>query len=181
MTETGILIVGGSLNGLTTALLLAHRKVPCLVVERHAETSVQYKFRGISPRSVGLSQHGVEADIRRCDSIDERSAIARTKNLADREITWQGVPWAILRGESTDARCDRIAQPILKATRSAALTCGSTPSWLGDRTPQRHRRIRIMPARKTVRAATVAADGTHGTVRDAPSSHATALGFSNTG
>jgi 2-polyprenyl-6-methoxyphenol hydroxylase-like FAD-dependent oxidoreductase len=31
---TRVLIVGGSLNGLSAALLLAHRGVPCMVVER---------------------------------------------------------------------------------------------------------------------------------------------------
>ena len=40
-TSTSVLIVGGSLNGLTTALLLARRGVPCLVVERHPRTSIQ--------------------------------------------------------------------------------------------------------------------------------------------
>jgi len=52
--ETSVLIVGGSLNGLTAALLLAHRQVPCLVVERHPQTTLQYKFRGISPRSMEI-------------------------------------------------------------------------------------------------------------------------------
>lgn len=51
--ETSVLIVGGSLDGLTTALLLLKRRIPC-VVERHATTSVQYKFRGISPRSMEI-------------------------------------------------------------------------------------------------------------------------------
>jgi putative polyketide hydroxylase len=54
--ETSALIVGGSLNGLTTALLLAKRHIPCVVVERLATTSVQYKFRGISPRSMEISR-----------------------------------------------------------------------------------------------------------------------------
>jgi 2-polyprenyl-6-methoxyphenol hydroxylase-like FAD-dependent oxidoreductase len=50
--NTSVLIAGGSLNGLTTALLLAHRGVRCIVVERHPQTSIQYKFRGISPRAL---------------------------------------------------------------------------------------------------------------------------------
>jgi 2-polyprenyl-6-methoxyphenol hydroxylase-like FAD-dependent oxidoreductase len=52
--DTSVLIAGGSLNGLTTALLLAERRVPCLVVERHPGTTLQYKFRGISPRSMEI-------------------------------------------------------------------------------------------------------------------------------
>ena len=47
--STSVLIVGGSLNGLTMAMLLARRRLPCLVLERHPQTSIQYKFRGISP------------------------------------------------------------------------------------------------------------------------------------
>jgi 2-polyprenyl-6-methoxyphenol hydroxylase-like FAD-dependent oxidoreductase len=40
-TDTSVLVVGGSLNGLTTALMLAHRHIPCVVVERHPGTTVQ--------------------------------------------------------------------------------------------------------------------------------------------
>ena len=66
-----VLIAGGSLNGLTTAMLLARRGVSCLVVERHARTSIQYKFRGISPRSMEIYRSaGIEADIRARDLIE---------------------------------------------------------------------------------------------------------------
>ncbi|MQA30930.1 MAG: NAD(P)-binding protein [Luteitalea sp.] len=44
--STSVLIVGGSLNGLTMAMLLARRRVPCLVLERHPQTFIQYKSRG---------------------------------------------------------------------------------------------------------------------------------------
>src|SRR5207249_8310361 len=59
--DTTVLIVGGSLNGLSAALLLAHRGVSCSVVERHPGTSIQYKFRGISPRSMEIYRNlGIE-------------------------------------------------------------------------------------------------------------------------
>src|SRR6187455_3084126 len=95
-TSTSVLIVGGSLNGLTMALLVARRGVPCLIVERHPRTSIQYKFRGISPRSMEIYRHaGIEADIRDRDLIDDRSAyVARMKNLAESEVSWLGVPWS---------------------------------------------------------------------------------------
>src|SRR4029079_437070 len=51
--DATVLVVGGSLNGLSAALLLAHRGEPGIVVERHPGTSIQYKFRGISPRTLG--------------------------------------------------------------------------------------------------------------------------------
>src|SRR5262245_57580662 len=63
--DTSVLIVGGSLNGLTAAVLLSYHVVPCTVVERHPATTVQYKFRGISPRSMEVYRSvGLEAAIR---------------------------------------------------------------------------------------------------------------------
>ena len=61
----GVLIVGGSLNGLTAALLLAYHGIECLVVERHPDTPIQYKFAGISPRSMEIFRSlGIEEEIR---------------------------------------------------------------------------------------------------------------------
>src|SRR5215510_14001394 len=117
--RTSVLIVGGSLNGLTAALLIARRGVPCLVVERHPGTSIQYKFRGISPRSMEIYRNaGIEADIRARDLIDERSAyVARMKNLADPDVSWQGMPWSDTSdvGPTTAATCDQDQlEPILR-------------------------------------------------------------------
>jgi putative polyketide hydroxylase len=118
--RTPVLVVGGSLNGLTAALLLARRGVPCLVVERHPGTSIQYKFRGISPRSMEIYRSaGIEADIRARDLIDDRSAyVARVKNLADSEVSWQGIPWSDTSdmGPAAAATCDQDQlEPILRA------------------------------------------------------------------
>lgn len=44
--KTPVLIVGGGLNGLSTAVLLAHHGIRSTVVERHPGTSIQYKFAG---------------------------------------------------------------------------------------------------------------------------------------
>src|ERR1043166_1802611 len=95
-TTTPVLIVGGSLNGLSMALFLAHRHVPCTVVERHPTTSIQYKFRGISPRSMEIYRSvGIEDEIRAHRTGDQKSGhLARVKNLADPEVQWQGMPWA---------------------------------------------------------------------------------------
>src|SRR5215212_7593825 len=109
--STSVLIVGGSLNGLTMAMLLARRRVPCLVLERHPRTSIQYKFRGISPRSMEIYRSaGIEPEIRARDLIDDTSAfVARMANLAAEEISWQGVPWSDTRdiGPTTAATCDQ--------------------------------------------------------------------------
>ena len=119
-TSTSVLIVGGSLNGLTAALLLARRGVSCLVVERHPRTSIQYKFRGISPRSMEMYRSvGIEAEIRARDLIDDRAAyVARMKNLADSDVSWQGIPWADTSdlGPTAAATCDQDQlEPILRA------------------------------------------------------------------
>jgi 2-polyprenyl-6-methoxyphenol hydroxylase-like FAD-dependent oxidoreductase len=119
-STTSVLIVGGSLNGLSAALLLAHRGVPCIVVERHPRTSIQYKFRGISPRTMEIYRSlGIEDEIRARHAIDDRSAsVARMKNLADAEIHWQGIPWSDTSdlGPTPAATCDQDQlEPILRA------------------------------------------------------------------
>src|SRR5574338_1223404 len=82
-SSTSVLIVGGRLNGLTMAMLLARRGVRCLVVERHPRTSIQYKFRGISPRSMEIYRGaGIEPEIRARDRVDDGAAyVGRMKNL----------------------------------------------------------------------------------------------------
>jgi hypothetical protein len=42
---TSVLVVGGSLNLLTVALLLARRRDACVVVERHARTAIKLNTR----------------------------------------------------------------------------------------------------------------------------------------
>ncbi len=118
--STSVLIVGGSLNGLTMAMLLARRRVPCLVLERHPRTSIQYKFRGISPRSMEIYRGaGIEAEIRDRHLIDDRSAsVARMKNLADSEVSWQWIPPSDTSdiSSTTAATCDQDQlEPILRA------------------------------------------------------------------
>src|SRR5262245_26625392 len=118
-SSTSVLIVGGSLNGLTMAMLLARRGIPCLVVERHPRTSIQYKFRGISPRSMEIYRSaGIEGEIRARDLIDDRSAsVARMKNLADSEVSWQWIPPSDTSDISptTAATCDQDQlEPILR-------------------------------------------------------------------
>src|SRR5689334_15759871 len=114
-----VFIAGGSLNGLTSALLLAHFGVPCVVVERHRATAIQYKFRGISPRSMEIYRSlGIEDEIRARDLIDDRSAsVARMKNLSDGDVAWQGIPWSDVSdlGPTRAATCDQDQlEPILR-------------------------------------------------------------------
>jgi len=52
--QTPVLIIGGGLAGLTTALMLAFRGIRPLLVERHATTSTQPRARGINYRTMEL-------------------------------------------------------------------------------------------------------------------------------
>lgn len=119
-TNTSVLIVGGSLNGLTTALLLAHHGVECLLVERHPGTSIQYKFAGISPRSMEIFRSvGIEDEIRANQSGDQQGGgIARGKNLANPDIQWmRDAAWPSVESLSptNPATCDQhILEPILR-------------------------------------------------------------------
>ncbi|MER6471590.1 FAD-dependent monooxygenase [Streptomyces collinus] len=53
-SSTRVLIAGGSLVGLSTALFLAHHNVPCLMVERHPSTSIHPRAVGYYPRTAEL-------------------------------------------------------------------------------------------------------------------------------
>ena len=118
--ETEVLIIGGSLNGLTTALLLANFGVRCMVIERHPEATVQYKFAGISPRSMEIYRSvGIEEEIRAKRTGDQKSGeIVRGKNLADPELQFQGKAWAAtpdLSAASAETCDQERLEPILRA------------------------------------------------------------------
>ncbi len=120
MERFPVLVLGGSLNGLTTAALLAQHGVRCLVVERHAGTTLQYKFRGISPRSMEVYRSlGIEAEIRAHRTGDQKSGeIARAANLASEDVHFQGKPWSDMQDLSatTAETCDQDRlEPILRA------------------------------------------------------------------
>jgi putative polyketide hydroxylase len=60
-----VLIVGGGLAGLSSALFLAWHNVPCLLVERHPDLLIHPRARGFTPRTVEVyRQVGLEPAIR---------------------------------------------------------------------------------------------------------------------
>jgi putative polyketide hydroxylase len=176
-TNSSVLIVGGSLNGLSTALFLAHRNVRCLVVERHPKTSIQYKFRGISPRSMEIYRSvGIEAQIRAHRTGDQKSGyIARMKNLTDPQINWQGLPWADTGDISptTAATCDQDQlEPILKARAESLGADVRFNTELVEFEPD-EREVRALirdrgtqKEERVTASYLVAADGTNGTTRE---------------
>jgi 2-polyprenyl-6-methoxyphenol hydroxylase-like FAD-dependent oxidoreductase len=120
MTEGPVIIVGGSLNGLTMAVLLADLDVPCVVTERHQNTSIQYKFAGISPRSMEIFRGvGLEDEIRAHKTGDQQGGgIARGKTLADPQIEIMrptGWPDASPFSPTQPSTCDQnVLEPLLR-------------------------------------------------------------------
>src|SRR5262245_24193053 len=117
--KRSVVIVGGGLSGLTAAALLAQHGLRPLVIERHKGTSIQYKFAGISPRSMEIFRGlGLEAEIRANRTGDQQGGgIARAKNLADPDIQWSGPAWpdASAVSPTQPATCDQhVLEPLLR-------------------------------------------------------------------
>jgi 2-polyprenyl-6-methoxyphenol hydroxylase-like FAD-dependent oxidoreductase len=159
------------------ALLLAQQGVRCVVLERHTDTTVQYKFRGISPRSMEVYRSlGIEAEIREHRTGDQKSGeIARAPNLASPEVHFQGRPWADAADLSpvSAATCDQYRlEPILRrhaAQRGADLRFGTELVDLEQNEHEVIARIRKVGATDTevIRASyAVAADGVAGKTRE---------------
>src|SRR3954469_5377074 len=89
MEDVGVLIVGGSLVGLTTALLLGHLGVESLAVERHAGTAVPARAGHFQLgttemlRQVGLEETVREASLR---TYHPAGGIVAVESLAGREL-----------------------------------------------------------------------------------------------
>ena len=86
---TPVLIVGGSLVGLSTSLFLAWHGIPSLLVERHAGVSPHPRAFTFNMRTMEqFRQVGTEEAIRRKASPHfQNSSILRAESLAGRELT----------------------------------------------------------------------------------------------
>src|SRR5665213_4080658 len=87
--EVPVLIVGGSLVGLTTAMLLGHHGVPSLSLERHAGTAIHPRAGHFQLRTLEiLRQVGLDERVR-TKSLEMYSAtggINAVESLAGKEI-----------------------------------------------------------------------------------------------
>src|SRR5215213_7062607 len=87
--EVPVLIVGASLVGLTTAMLLGHHGVPSLAVERHAGTAIRPRAGHFQLRTMELlRQLGLEERVR-AKSLETYSAtggISAVESLAGRHL-----------------------------------------------------------------------------------------------
>ena len=87
--DTPILIVGGSLVGLTTAMLLGTLDVPSLVVERHAGTAIHPRAGHFQLGTMEmLRQVGLEDEVRSASlaTYHPTGGIVAVESLAGREL-----------------------------------------------------------------------------------------------
>jgi 2-polyprenyl-6-methoxyphenol hydroxylase-like FAD-dependent oxidoreductase len=87
--EVPVLIVGGSLVGLSSALLLGHHDVPSLSVERHAGTAIHPRAGHFQLRTMEmLRQVGLEDEVRAASlrTYHPTGGINAVESLAGREI-----------------------------------------------------------------------------------------------
>ena len=89
--ETPVLIAGGSLVGLSTAMLLGHHGIPSLVVEQHRGTAIHPRAAQISQRTMEIFRSaGVEEIVRRKsgEQFSQDGAIMAVETLAGKELAW---------------------------------------------------------------------------------------------
>src|SRR5690348_13365213 len=87
--EVPVLIVGGSLVGLTTALLLAQKGVKALAVERHSGTAIHPRAGHFQIRTIEiLREMGLEDESRRKarETYDPEGGIIAVESLAGKEV-----------------------------------------------------------------------------------------------
>src|SRR5262245_59873973 len=89
--DVPVLIVGGSLVGLSAALFLTHHGVPCLVVERHSGTAIHPRAAYLTQRTVELYRGvGIEKEVLAAAEREfvQNGAIVAVDSLAGRELQY---------------------------------------------------------------------------------------------
>jgi 2-polyprenyl-6-methoxyphenol hydroxylase-like FAD-dependent oxidoreductase len=89
--EVPVLIVGGSLVGMSTALLLGHHGIRSLAVEHHRGTAIHPRAAMITQRTMEvLREVGVEQIVMRKsdEQFVQDGAIMALESLAGKEIAW---------------------------------------------------------------------------------------------
>jgi len=88
--EVPVLVVGGSLVGLTTSLLLRWHGIDCLAVERHPSTAIHPRAGHFHLRTIEILRAvGLEEAVRRRseEQYDPNGGINNVESLAGREIS----------------------------------------------------------------------------------------------
>src|SRR5580704_13787243 len=89
--EVPVLVVGGSLVGMSTALLLGHHGIRALAVERHRGTAIHPRAAMINQRTMEIFRiAGIERMVREKsgEQFDQDGAIMAVETLAGKELAW---------------------------------------------------------------------------------------------
>ena len=89
--DVPVLIVGGSLVGLSTAVFLGHHGVPSLVVERHRGTAIHPRAALVNQRAVEAYRVvGIEAEVEAAAAREfvQNGAIVSVESLGGTELDW---------------------------------------------------------------------------------------------
>ena len=89
--DVPVLIVGGSLVGLSTAVFLGHHGVPSLVVERHRGTAIHPRAALVSQRSIEAYRAvGLQAEVEEAAAGEfaQNGAILSAESLGGKELDW---------------------------------------------------------------------------------------------
>jgi len=89
--EVPVLIVGGSLVGMSTALLLGHHGIRALTVEQHRGTAIHPRAALINQRSMEIFRGvGIERMVheKSGEQFDQDGAIMAVETLAGKELAW---------------------------------------------------------------------------------------------
>ncbi len=177
--EVPVLIVGGSLVGMSAALLLGHHGVPALVVEHHRGTAIHPRAAMITQRTMEVFRTvGVEQIVMKKsdEQFVQDGAIMAVETLAGKELAWfianlnEGV-----RDVSPSSRIfitQSLLEPLLK---SRAEELGAQLRFATEMTSfeedatgvTAHIRERDTGNTSTVRARyMIAADGSHSRIRE---------------
>jgi 2-polyprenyl-6-methoxyphenol hydroxylase-like FAD-dependent oxidoreductase len=178
--DVPVLIVGGSLVGMSTALLLAHHGVRAMAVEHHRGTAIHPRAAQITQRSMEIFREvGVEQIVRQRsgEQFVQDGAIMAVETLAGKELAYFIAN--LNEGIRDVSPCERVfisqslLEPLLK-TRAEEL--GATLRFATDVVSFEQDadgvsaviRHRDTGQTETVRAAyMVAADGAHSRTREA--------------
>lgn len=86
--HTAVIIAGGGPTGLMAALLLARQQVPCVLLERHATTSIHPRARGLNVRTMEILRAlGLEQPVRAAgEPLAQSKYMLFVETLAGAEI-----------------------------------------------------------------------------------------------
>jgi 2-polyprenyl-6-methoxyphenol hydroxylase-like FAD-dependent oxidoreductase len=89
--EVPVLIVGGSLVGLSAAVFLGHHGIPSLVLERHAGTAIHPRAAAVTQRTMeNYRAVGLEPEIEQIAETEfvQNGAIMAVESLRGKELDW---------------------------------------------------------------------------------------------